>query len=110
MNALRTLPGFDRAYSVLPWGESANTIAGTSAVGCGAYSVADPHPQPSGAWLSLAEAKKLLVGPGPWAIVDRSSDGPPVAIITDLRKPSPIPILIVAEDGTWNTSRPAVSA
>lgn len=98
----RPTNAFDRAYSVLPWGSPANTIAGTSAVGCGAYSVADPRPQAAGAWLSLDEAKKLLVGPGPWAIVRKDSDGPPLAIIHDIRKPSPIPILIVAEDGTWH--------
>ena len=93
---------FDRGYSVIPWDSAANTIASNSAVGCGAYSVADPRERGAGAWLTLDDAKKFLVGPGPWAIVDRASDGPPIAVIRDLRKPSPIPILIVAEDGTWH--------
>jgi hypothetical protein len=34
--------------------------------------------------------------------VDRSSDGPPLAVIHDLRKPSPIPLRIVARDNTWH--------
>ena len=98
----RPTRAFDRGYSVLPWGSPANTIASTSAVGCGAYAVSDPRERAAGAWLTLDEAKKLLVGPGPWAIVDKRSDGAPIAVIHDLRKPSPIPILIIAEDGTWH--------
>lgn len=93
---------FDKGYAVLAWDAPSNTVAGTSNVGCGTYSVADPREKPEGVWLTLDEAKKLLIGPGPWAIVDKNSDGPPVAIIHDLRKPSPFPILIIAEDGTWH--------
>lgn len=34
---------FDAGYAVLKWSQPARTIAASSAVGCGAYSVADPR-------------------------------------------------------------------
>jgi len=100
----RVSTAFDRGYSVIEWSEAANTIAGGSMPGQGAYSVADPRCPVPGApgMLPLSEALKMLEGPGPWAIVDPQSDGAPLAIITDLRKPPPFPLVIVAEDGTWH--------
>lgn len=66
--------GFDRSYSVVPWDAPANTIAGGSHPGQGAYSVADPR------------------------LPDPGSEAPPA----DLRKAPATPPVIVAEDGTWH--------
>jgi site-specific DNA-cytosine methylase len=99
----RVKHAFDRGYSVVPWDSPANTIAGGTAPGQGAYSVADPRTTeaPAG-WLTLDDVMVFLETPGPWAIVDRSSDGPPLAIIHDLAKAPPILVRIVARDGTWH--------
>ena len=93
---------FDKGYAVVDWSSSVNTVAGDQSPGCGTYSVADPRTQAPAGWLSMDDMMVFLETPGPWAIVDRSSDGPPLAIITDLKKPSPFPVRIVARDGTWH--------
>jgi hypothetical protein len=93
---------FDRGYAVVGWADSSNTVAGASSVGCGTYSVADPRPQAPAGWLTVDDIMVFVETPGPWAIVDKSSDGPPLAIIRDLKKPSPISLRIVARDGTWH--------
>lgn len=107
----RISSAFRDGYGVIAWDDASGTITADARPSKGDFAVADPRldlgpnghtNMPTGAWLTLDEAKKLLVGPGPWAIVDRASDGQPLAVIRDLRKPSPIPILIVAEDGTWH--------
>lgn len=93
---------YNKGYAVVGWEESANAMAGCSAVGCGTYAVQDPRVDPPVGWLTVDDVMVFLETPGPWAIVDRSSDGPPLAIIHDLQKPSPIPLRIVARDGTWH--------
>lgn len=92
---------FNKGYAVVDWNDPTNTIAGATSVGCGTYAVADPRTAPPG-WLTVDDVMVMLETPGPWAIVDRTSDGPPLAVITDLQKPSPIPLRIVARDGTWH--------
>ena len=98
----RVSRAFDKGYAVVDWSSSVNTVAGDQSPGCGTYSVADPRTQAPAGWLSMDDMMVFLETPGPWAIVDRSSDGPPLAIITDLKKPSPFPVRIVARDGTWH--------
>lgn len=93
---------FDRGYAVVDWSSPVNTVAGDQSPGCGTYTVADPRPQAPAGWLSIDDMMVFLETPGPWAIVDKSSDGPPLTIITDLKKPSPLPVRIVARDGTWH--------
>ena len=93
---------FDRGYAVVGWADSSNTVAGASSVGCGTYSVADPRPQAPAGWLTVDDIMVFLETPGPWAIVDKSSNGHPLAIIRDLKKAPPVPLYIVARDGTWH--------
>lgn len=93
---------FDKGYAVVDWSSPTNTIAGDMSPGCGTYSVADPRVTTPPGWLTVDDIMVFLETQGPWAIVDRSSDGPPLAIITDLQKPSPIPLRIVARDNTWH--------
>jgi site-specific DNA-cytosine methylase len=72
---LRVSYAFDAGYGVLRWEDAARTIAGTSAVGCGAYAVADPRsgrPEDGGVWTGDPRAR------------------PPF-----------IPV-IIAKDGTWH--------
>jgi hypothetical protein len=52
--------------------------------------------------IPLDEMLVMLHEPGPWAIVDRSRDGAPVLVIEDVTKKPPVPLIIVAEDGTWH--------
>lgn len=120
----RVKVGYDKAYAVLAWDQAASTIAGTSAVGCGAYAVADPRLQcepRAGAYgvLHWEDAARTITGslgvdngpgavadprPKAWAIVDlrRSCCYEPIAVITDPRKPPPFTPLIISEDGTWH--------
>jgi hypothetical protein len=44
----------------------------------------------------------MLHEPGPWAIVDKSQDGAPLMIIDDVSKKPSVPLIIIAEDGTWH--------
>jgi site-specific DNA-cytosine methylase len=67
---------YDAGYAVLRWQDAARTIAGKSAVGCGAYAVADPRthaaPQDGGVWTG------------------------------DPRARPPFTPVIIADDGTWH--------
>lgn len=75
-------PGFDKAYGVLGWSDPAHTVAGTSNVGCGAFSVADPRPgEVDARVMTLDEALTLPIEPE--------------------SKPKWVPV-IIARDGTWH--------
>ncbi len=99
---------YDRGYGVLSWGETSPTVAaGSTGVGQGAYAVADhrvapPLPFDAIGPIPLDEILVMLHEPGPWAIVDRAQDGAPVLVIDDVTKKPPVPLIIVAEDGTWH--------
>lgn len=99
---VRVPHAFNKGYAVVAYTSHTNTIAGGSDVGCGTYAVSDPRISPPTGWLTVDDIMVFLETPGPWAIIDRTSDGPPLAIITDLKKPPPIPLRIVARDGTWH--------
>lgn len=74
---------FDAGYGVLDWTDPARTVAGTPAVGCGAYSVADPRAQ------LVASARVMTLDEA-------------LALDLDPAKPPPFIPLIVARDGTWH--------
>ncbi len=80
----RVRTGFDAAYGVLSWHEPARTIAGTAAVGCGAYAVADARDR---GWLEGVRVLSL----------DEA-----MALDLDPRKPPPFVPVIIAEDGSWH--------
>lgn len=99
---------YDRGYGVLAWGDTSPTVAaGSHGVGQGAYSIAD-HRAVSGlpfdaiGPIPLDEVLVMLHEPGPWAIVNKHSDGAPILVIDDVTKKPPVPLVIVAEDKTWH--------
>lgn len=84
MDALRVPTAYDAGYGVLSWQEPARTVAGTAAVGCGAYAVADGRERgflEGVRVLGLDEAMALELAP---------------------TKPPPFVPVIVAEDGAWH--------
>jgi site-specific DNA-cytosine methylase len=90
---------YDAGYGVLKWSDAARTIAGTSAVGCGAYSVADVRvgcePR-AGAYgvLSWSDPARTITG-------SLSHDNG-FGAVADPRKPPPFLPVIIAADGTWH--------
>lgn len=84
VDALRVPVGFDAAYGVLRWTDPARTVAGTAAVGCGAYSVADPRDRAG------IEARVLTMDEA------LALDLPP-------RKAPPfVPVIVSPHDGAWH--------
>lgn len=78
----RVTYAYDAGYAVLGWEQAARTIAGCSAVGTGAYAVAEPRPErpPFNVELDAAIAR---------------------AGETPKKPPSFLPV-IVSKDGTWH--------
>ncbi|HEU4405542.1 MAG TPA: DNA cytosine methyltransferase [Polyangiaceae bacterium] len=149
---------FDKAYAVLRRDEPSHAVAGTSAVGCGTYAVADelplgcapragaygvvrpdeaspavsasacidngavayadPRPAPPPfVVVPFGEARRIAGGevPVPFALVDPSAPGEPLAIVDDLRRPpfrwagsgkrrrrEPVPVVLVTAGGAWH--------
>lgn len=84
VDELRVPVGFDAAYGVLAWSDPARTVAGTAAVGCGAYSVADPRDRAG------VEARVLTMDEA------LALDLPP-------RKAPPfVPVIVSPHDGAWH--------
>ncbi len=99
---------YDRGYGVLGKNDVSPTVAaGSTGVGQGAYAYADdritpPLPFEAIGPIPLDEILVMLNEPGPWAIVDKTNDGAPILVIDDVSKKPPIPLIIIAEDGTWH--------
>lgn len=99
---------YDRGYGVLRRNDVSPTVAaGSTGVGQGAYAFADERVEPKMPFdaigpIPLDEILVMLHEPGPWAIVDKSGDGTPILIIDDVSKKPPVPLIIIAEDGTWH--------
>lgn len=90
---------YDAGYGVLGWNQPARTIAGQSAVGCGAYSVADLRVNCSpraGAYGVVAwdAPSKTVVG-------SMNVDNAPASIADPRGAPVNVPVIIAA-DGTWH--------
>ena len=104
----RVLRAYDRGYGVLGKHDTSPTVAaGSTGVGQGAYAYADDRVEPTMPFdaigpIPLDEILVMLHEPGPWAIVDKSRDGAPILVIDDVSKKPPMPLIIVAEDGTWH--------
>lgn len=81
---LRVSRAYDAGYGVLGWDDPSRTVAGTTAVGCGAYAVADPRAR------TFGDDVRLLA-------LDE-------AMVLDLpaKKAPPFTPVIVAEDGAWH--------
>lgn len=79
---LRVETAYDAGYGVLGWDDAARTIAGNTAVGCGAYAVADPR--------ELLESARVMT-------LDEA-----LALDLDVSKPPPFVPVIIAGDGTWH--------
>lgn len=80
----RVRRAFDAGYAVLRWDQAARTVAGTSAVGCGAYAVSDPR------------VDGLV--PGLRAVTDEELAGCAAA---PTKAPPFVPVILAA-DGTWH--------
>lgn len=78
----RVVYAYDAGYAVLGWEQAARTIAGTAAVGCGAYSVAEPRPERPPFNIEIEEALALAAA--------------------NPKKPPPFLPVIVSADGTWH--------
>lgn len=74
---------YDAGYGVLRWADPARTVAGTPAVGCGAYAVAEPR-------RGLVEGAVLLT-------LQEALD-----LDLDVSKRPPFIPIIIADDGTWH--------
>jgi site-specific DNA-cytosine methylase len=83
---------FDHGYGVLSWGEPSATIAGGTAVGQGAYSVADGRDRPAAVVIDWKAAAAT--------ITDRAIG--PLPRANDPRRPPNQDIYIIAADGTWH--------
>ncbi len=75
----RVKTAYDAGYAVLRWDQAARTIAGTTAVGCGAYAVADPRS------IETVDGRRIEL------------DAP----LTPRRPPPFVPV-IVSADETWH--------
>lgn len=80
---LRVSTAYDAGYGVLRWDEAARTVAGKSAMGCGAYAVAEPRER-------LVDDARVM------------SLGEALALDLDPAKRPPFVPVIVARDGTWH--------
>lgn len=84
IEAVRVTRAYDAGYGVLSWSEPSRTVAGTSAVGCGAYAVADDRDSAfvdGVRVMTLDEAMALDLDPA--------------------KAPSFVPVILAA-DGTWH--------
>lgn len=83
LDDLRVSRAYDAGYGVLRWSDPARTVAATTAVGCGAYAVADARERlvADARVLTLDEALELEFDPA--------------------KRPPFVPV-IIARDGTWH--------
>lgn len=102
----RVKGAFDHGYRVTPWEAPSPTVAAGSHPGQGAYSVADPRVDKAAlvGIVTLSDARATVTGriACPFALVDPSSDGPPIMVVRDVAKAPPAAPVILAEDGTWH--------
>lgn len=97
---------YPHGYGVIPWDRPSFTIAAGTMPGQGAYSVQDPRVARASlvGVIPLDHARATVTGetPAPFAIVDPSSDGPPVMVVRDVTRAPPAAPVILAADGTWH--------
>ena len=110
----RVKTAFDHGYGVLAWTQPSPTVAGGSAVGQGAYAVADPRltcePR-RGAYgvLDWSQPAKTITGShqidnGPAAVADPRFSEPAEVDSVDWssKRPADRPPVMIARDGTWH--------
>lgn len=109
----RVKTAYDRGYGVLEWREPSPTVAGGSAVGQGAYAVADPRltcePRRGayGVLLWNSPAKTITgshqVDNGPAAVADPRVDTADLGDVDwSSMRPAERPPVLIARDGTWH--------